>query len=218
MNQHLLTSLTTDNENEALVCYSVAKILEGLASAPLILTKHLVDKREPNIIRPTLLLAPKKKSNRTMNQYQDHYSEQTIHPGDKVCALWDFEAKNDDELNCIRGSMIRVIELYSDHWALGQHIGMHSQSLTLNSTVTWSTPPLSVSGQRKKFPLICVCLGRHWSNLVRRVIADNRELEALSPQKYPTPRMKQSSATRQTTAHRVKETSRISRRKIARRV
>ena len=96
--------------------------------------------------------------------FKDYYSEDEIHPGDRVATLWAYQPRAGDEFELQRGDMVKVIGIWDDGWATGVRIsdraedydgkhrmlrdsGMSSGSMARN---TPSPPP---EGEVKAFPV-----------------------------------------------------------------
>lgn len=108
--------------------------------------------------------------------FKDYYSNDDIHPGDKVSALWAYQPRAGDEFELERGDMLKVVGIWDDGWATGVRIddraedydGKHKlqrDSGVSNGTATReeSGTPL---GEIKAFPLVCVCLPEAWKKTV----------------------------------------------------
>lgn len=55
--------------------------------------------------------------------FKDYYSQDEIHPGDKVATLWAYQPRAGDEFELERGDMLRVVGIWDDGWATGVRIG-----------------------------------------------------------------------------------------------
>lgn len=108
--------------------------------------------------------------------FKDYYSNDDIHPGDKVSALWAYQPRAGDEFELERGDMLKVVGIWDDGWATGVRIddraedyeGKHKlqrDSGVSNGTANRedSATPL---GEIKAFPLVCVCLPEAWKKTV----------------------------------------------------
>ncbi|RAK75819.1 SH3 domain protein [Aspergillus fijiensis CBS 313.89] len=111
-----------------------------------------------------------------LSSFQDYYSPDEIHPGDKVAVLWAYQPRAGDEFALDRGEMLKVIGIWDDGWATGVRIpesvddqdARHREqrdSGVSNGTQrpAPSPPPL---GEIKAFPLVCVCLPQHWRKII----------------------------------------------------
>jgi len=108
--------------------------------------------------------------------FKDYYSNDDIHPGEKVSVLWAYQPRAGDEFELERGDMLKVVGIWDDGWATGVRIGDRAEdyegkhkaqrdSGVSNGTDTRdeSTPP---PGEIKAFPLVCVCLPEAWKKTV----------------------------------------------------
>lgn len=51
--------------------------------------------------------------------FKDYYSQDEIHPGDKVATLWAYQPRAGDEFELERGDMLKVVGIWDDGWATG---------------------------------------------------------------------------------------------------
>lgn len=110
--------------------------------------------------------------------FKDYYSQDEIHPGDKVATLWAYHPRASDEFQLDRGNMIKVVGIWDDGWATGIFVDedvTHWESRRLaarDSGVSNAGPnrgsvsPVPVNGDIKAFPLVCVCLPQHWRRTI----------------------------------------------------
>lgn len=108
--------------------------------------------------------------------FKDYYSQDEIHPNDKVATLWAYQPRASDEFELERGDMLRVVGIWDDGWATGVRINEHAEDyiakdkVLRDSGVSQGTgrreqsPP--AGGEIKAFPLVCVCLPQHWRKTV----------------------------------------------------
>ena len=54
--------------------------------------------------------------------FKDYYSQDEIHPNDKVATLWAYQPRAPDEFELDRGDMLKVIGIWDDGWATGVRI------------------------------------------------------------------------------------------------
>ena len=54
--------------------------------------------------------------------FKDYYSQDDIHPNDKVSVLWAYQPRAGDEFELERGDMLRVVGIWDDGWATGVRI------------------------------------------------------------------------------------------------
>ncbi|KAJ6784000.1 hypothetical protein PWT90_07777 [Aphanocladium album] len=111
--------------------------------------------------------------------FKDYYSQDDIHPGDKVAVLWAYSPRAGDEFVLERGDMIKVVGIWDDGWATGHMQSQRAEeweagraaqrdSGVSHSSVredSQSTPP-PVTHEMKAFPLVCVCLPQHWRKTI----------------------------------------------------
>lgn len=93
--------------------------------------------------------------------FKDYYSEDEIHPNDKVATLWAYQPRAGDEFELERGDMLKVVGIWDDGWATGVRLneraedydGKHKaqrDSGVSNGSGRDSPPP---SGELKAFPV-----------------------------------------------------------------
>ncbi|EEH49361.2 uncharacterized protein PADG_05440 [Paracoccidioides brasiliensis Pb18] len=107
--------------------------------------------------------------------FRDYYSQDDIHPNDKVSVLWAYQPRAGDEFELDRGDMLKVVGIWDDGWATGvrlseraedyeKHNAQRDSGVSNGSGVRrGSSPP---SGEIKAFPLVCVCLPEHWRKTI----------------------------------------------------
>ena len=94
--------------------------------------------------------------------FKDYYSEDEIHPHDKVACLWAYQPRAGDEFELERGDMLKVVGIWDDGWATGVRIneraedydGKHKaqrDSGVSNGSGRGDSPP--PSGELKAFPV-----------------------------------------------------------------
>ncbi|KUI69120.1 Carcinoembryonic antigen-related cell adhesion molecule 1 [Cytospora mali] len=117
--------------------------------------------------------------------FKDYYSQDEIHPGDRVAVLWAYQPRAADEFTLERGDMLKVVGIWDDGWATGVMVDERAEEWEIrrqqqrDSGVSNTSgrgrdvsPP--VSGEIKAFPLVCVCLPEHW----RKTIEGDSSTEA----------------------------------------
>lgn len=93
--------------------------------------------------------------------FKDYYSDDEIHPNDKVATLWAYQPRAGDEFELERGDMLKVVGIWDDGWATGVRIneraedydGKHKaqrDSGVSNGSGRGDSPP--PSGELKAFP------------------------------------------------------------------
>ncbi|KAK3938788.1 hypothetical protein QBC46DRAFT_159967 [Diplogelasinospora grovesii] len=109
--------------------------------------------------------------------FKDYYSQDDIHPGDRVAVLWAYQPRAADEFALERGDMLKVVGIWDDGWATGIMVDERAEEWEIrrqaqrDSGVSNTSgrardvsPP--VSGEIKAFPLVCVCLPEHWRKTI----------------------------------------------------
>ncbi|KAL2019288.1 hypothetical protein VTK56DRAFT_9755 [Thermocarpiscus australiensis] len=110
--------------------------------------------------------------------FKDYYSQDDIHPGDRVAVLWAYQPRAADEFALERGDMLKVVGIWDDGWATGVMLDERAEqwearrqaqrdsgvSNTSGRGPDDSPPP--ASGEIKAFPLVCVCLPEHWRRAI----------------------------------------------------
>lgn len=108
--------------------------------------------------------------------FKDYYSQDEIHPGDKVATLWAYQPRAGDEFALERGDMLKVVGIWDDGWATGvmideradewdeKHNAQRDSGVSNTSGRRDDSP--AVSGEIKAFPLVCVCLPDHWRKTI----------------------------------------------------
>lgn len=107
--------------------------------------------------------------------FKDYYSNEDIHPGDKVSVLWAYQPRAGDEFELERGDMLKVVGIWDDGWATGVRINERAEdheglpntqrdSGVAQQTARNNSP--APSGEIKAFPLVCVCVPEAWKKTV----------------------------------------------------
>ncbi|KAK4691511.1 hypothetical protein P7C71_g5504, partial [Lecanoromycetidae sp. Uapishka_2] len=108
--------------------------------------------------------------------FKDYYSEDEIHPNDKVATLWAYQPRAGDEFELERGDMLKVVGIWDDGWATGvrideraedydgKHKAQRDSGVSNGSRGDLESP--QPSGELKAFPLVCVCLPEYWRQTV----------------------------------------------------
>lgn len=109
-----------------------------------------------------------------LSSFQDYYSQDDIHPGDKVAVLWAYQPRAGDEFGLDRGEMLKIIGIWDDGWATGVRVPENAEDYDVRhreqrdsgvSHRSQRTSP-APSGDIKAFPLVCVCLPQHWRKII----------------------------------------------------
>jgi len=125
--------------------------------------------------------------------FKDYYSQDDIHPGDRVAVLWAYQPRAADEFALERGDMLKVVGIWDDGWATGVMIDERAEewearrqaqrdSGVSNTSGRGRDTSPAVSGEIKAFPLVCVCLPEHW----RKTIDGDDSTETGSSAQPPT--------------------------------
>ncbi|KAK4187108.1 hypothetical protein QBC35DRAFT_385612 [Podospora australis] len=109
--------------------------------------------------------------------FRDYYSQDDIHPGDRVAVLWAYQPRAADEFTLDRGDMVKVVGIWDDGWATGilvderveewearRQAQRDSGVSNTSGRVHDESPP--ASGEIKAFPLVCVCLPDYWRRTI----------------------------------------------------
>jgi hypothetical protein len=108
--------------------------------------------------------------------FKDYYSQEDIHPGDRVAVLWAYQPRASDEFALERGDMLKVVGIWDDGWATGVIVDERADewearrqaqrdSGVSNASGRRDSSP-AASGEIKAFPLVCVCLPDHWRKTI----------------------------------------------------
>lgn len=108
--------------------------------------------------------------------FKDYYSQDEIHPGDKVATLWAYQPRAGDEFGLERGDMLKVIGIWDDGWATGVMISERADEWDekrskqrdsgVSNTSMSRDDVAPATGDIKAFPLVCVCLPEHWRRTI----------------------------------------------------
>ena len=110
--------------------------------------------------------------------FKDYYSQDDIHPSDRVAVLWAYQPRANDEFSLERGDMLKVVGIWDDGWATGVMVEDRAEDWELrrqaqrDSGVSntsgrgGQSSTQDVTGEIKAFPLVCVCLPEHWKKTV----------------------------------------------------
>ena len=109
--------------------------------------------------------------------FKDYYSQDDIHPGDRVAVLWAYQPRAADEFSLERADMLKVVGIWDDGWATGIMIDERAEewearrqaqrdSGVSNTSGRGRDSSPAVSGEIKAFPLVCVCLPEHWRKTI----------------------------------------------------
>lgn len=62
-----------------------------------------------------------------LDSFKDYYSQDDIHPNDKVSVLWAYQPRAGDEFELDRGDMLKVVGIWDDGWATGVRINERAE-------------------------------------------------------------------------------------------
>ena len=108
--------------------------------------------------------------------FKDYYSQDEIHPNDKVATLWAYQPRAGDEFELERGDMLRVVGIWDDGWATGVRINERAEdydgkrrllrdSGVSNGSGEGTQSPLP-SGEIKAFPVSDFIIMLVWLRLM----------------------------------------------------
>lgn len=108
--------------------------------------------------------------------FKDYYSQDDIHPSDRVSVLWAYQPRAGDEFMLERGDMLKVVGIWDDGWATGimlderaEDYEARRQAQRDSGVSSSSQGPSASDGPRsemKAFPLVCVCVPQHWKKII----------------------------------------------------
>ncbi|KAM0563570.1 hypothetical protein ACHAPJ_001294 [Fusarium lateritium] len=108
--------------------------------------------------------------------FKDYYSQDDIHPGDRVGVLWAYHPRATDEFSLERGDMLKVVGIWDDGWATGVMLNDRAEEWEARRQAQRDSGVSNTSGRRdsspaaegeiKAFPLVCVCRPEHWRKTI----------------------------------------------------
>ena len=109
--------------------------------------------------------------------FKDYYSQDDIHPGERVAVLWAYQPRAADEFTLERGDMLKVVGIWDDGWATGVMMDERADEWEVrrqqqrdsgvsNTSGRGRDISPAVSGEIKAFPLVCVCKPEHWRKTI----------------------------------------------------
>ena len=125
--------------------------------------------------------------------FKDYYSQDEIHPNDKVSVLWAYQPRAGDEFELERGDMLKVVGIWDDGWATGVRINERAEDYEGKHKVHRDSGVSSASrrrdssptGELKAFPLVCVCLPEHWKQTIVEEQGSDEEKTSLPARSGP---------------------------------
>lgn len=85
--------------------------------------------------------------------FKDYYSQDEIHPNDKVATLWAYQPRAGDEFELERGDMLRVVGIWDDGWATGVRINERAENYDGKLKLQRDSGVSNGSGERTTSPL-----------------------------------------------------------------
>lgn len=108
--------------------------------------------------------------------FKDYYSQDDIHPGNRVAVLWAYQPRATDEFALERGDMLKVVGIWDDGWATGVLLNEKADDWEARRAAQRDSGVSNTSGRRdsspvgegeiKAFPLVCVCIPEHWRKTI----------------------------------------------------
>lgn len=80
--------------------------------------------------------------------FKDYYSQDEIHPGDKVATLWAYQPRASDEFSLERGDMLKVVGIWDDGWATGVMIDERADEWDAKRNAQRDSGVSNTSGRR----------------------------------------------------------------------
>ena len=99
--------------------------------------------------------------------FRDYYSQDDIHPNDRVAVLWAYQPRAGDEFDLERGDVLKVVGIWDDGWATGVRLNERAEDFDLHNQQRDSgvsngsdrrAPSPVLSGEIKAFPVCCPTL------------------------------------------------------------
>lgn len=84
--------------------------------------------------------------------FKDYYSQDEIHPNDKVSTLWAYQPRAGDEFELERGDMLKVVGIWDDGWATGVRINERAEDYDPKRTAHRDSGVSNASGKRGESP------------------------------------------------------------------
>ena len=84
--------------------------------------------------------------------FRDYYSEDEIHPNDKVATLWAYQPRADDEFELERGEMLKVVGIWDDGWATGVRINERAEDYDLRTKLLRDSGVSNGTGRMESSP------------------------------------------------------------------
>ncbi|KAI9842603.1 MAG: hypothetical protein M1837_007041 [Sclerophora amabilis] len=127
-----------------------------------------------------------------LQSFKDYYSQDEIHPNDKVATLWAYQPRAGDEFELERGDMLKVVGIWDDGWATGVRVREKAEewdgkrrilrdSGVSNGSRQRETSP-SPSGEIKAFPRLTMTEAR--LRVLARTLEEDHRRRQLSRDRF----------------------------------
>lgn len=84
--------------------------------------------------------------------FRDYYSQDEIHPNDKVATLWAYQPRAGDEFALERGDMLKVVGIWDDGWATGVRIDERAEEYVGKDKIQRDSGVSNGSGRKGESP------------------------------------------------------------------
>lgn len=84
--------------------------------------------------------------------FKDYYSQDEIHPSDKVATLWAYQPRAGDEFELVRGDMLKVVGIWDDGWATGVRINERAEDYEAKHKIQRDSGVSNGSGRKRDSP------------------------------------------------------------------
>jgi hypothetical protein len=84
--------------------------------------------------------------------FKDYYSQDEIHPNDKVATLWAYQPRATDEFELERGDMLKVVGIWDDGWATGVRLNERAEDWDVTRKTQRDSGVSNGSGRRGSSP------------------------------------------------------------------
>ena len=84
--------------------------------------------------------------------FKDYYSQDEIHPNDRVSTLWAYQPRAGDEFELERGDMLKVVGIWDDGWATGVRINERAEDYDGKQRLQRDSGVSNGSGDRVQSP------------------------------------------------------------------
>lgn len=84
--------------------------------------------------------------------FKDYYSQDEIHPNDKVATLWGYQPRAGDEFELERGDMLKVVGIWDDGWATGVRINERAENYDPKHKIQRDSGVSNGSGRKGESP------------------------------------------------------------------